>query len=66
MGKLTNIHPVEILNKEFLMPMEISANRWVKEAFTPQTRVYEFDKGTRITADTALRLFKFFGTSPKF
>ncbi|SIS73386.1 HigA family addiction module antitoxin [Belliella pelovolcani] len=67
MEKLKNIHPGEILLEEFLIPMEISAYRLAKETFIPQTRVSEIIKGNRrITADTALRLSKYFGTSPKF
>jgi addiction module HigA family antidote len=67
MDKLNNIHPGEILNEEFLVPLEISAYRLSKETFIPQTRISEIIKGNRrITADTALRLAKFFGTTPKF
>lgn len=67
MEKLSNIHPGEILSEEFLIPMEISAYRLAKETFLPQTRISEIIKGNRrITADTALRFAKFFGTSPKF
>ncbi len=67
MEKLKNIHPGEILSEEFLIPMEISAYRLAKETFLPQTRISEIIKGNRrITADTALRFSKFFGTSPKF
>lgn len=67
MEKLKNIHPGEILLEEFLIPMEISAYKLAKETFIPQTRVSQIIKGNRrITADTALRLSKFFGTSPKF
>lgn len=67
MEKLNNIHPGEILLEEFLKPMDISAYRLAKETFIPQTRVSEIIKGRRrITADTALRLAKFFGTTPKF
>lgn len=67
MEKLKNIHPGEILNEEFLIPMKISAYRLAKETFIPQTRVSEILKGNRkITADTALRLSRFFGNSPKF
>ena len=47
--------------------MEISAYRLAKETFIPQTRISEIIKGKRrITADTALRLSKFFGTTAKF
>lgn len=49
------------------MPLEISAYRLAKETFLPQTRISEIIKGNRrITADTALRFSKFFGTSAKF
>jgi antitoxin HigA-1 len=67
MEKLKNIHPGEILSEEFLIPMEISAYRLAKETFISQTRISEIIKGNRrITADSALRFSKFFGTSPKF
>ena len=67
MEKLSNIHPGEILLEEFLIPMKISAYRLAKSTFLPQTRISEIIKGNRrITADTALRFAKFFGTSAKF
>ncbi|MBW8326375.1 MAG: HigA family addiction module antidote protein [Prolixibacteraceae bacterium] len=67
MEKLKNIHPGEILNEEFLIPLGITAYRLAKETFIPQTRVSEILKGNRrITANTALRLSKFFGNSPRF
>ena len=67
MKKLKNIHPGEILLEEFLVPLEISAYRLSKEISIPQTRISEIIKGNRrITADTALRLSKFFGNSAKF
>ena len=67
MKKLPNIHPGEVLNEEFLIPLEISAYRLAKELGIPQTRISEILKGRRrITADTALRLSQFFGTSAKF
>jgi len=67
MEKLKNIHPGEILLEEFLIPMEISAYRLAKETFLPKTRISEIIKGNRrITADTALRLSKYFGTSATF
>lgn len=67
METLRNIHPGEILNEEFLLPLGISAYRLAKETFIPQTRVSEILKGNRrITADTALRLSKFFGNSARF
>jgi addiction module HigA family antidote len=67
MKKLKNIHPGEILLEEFLIPLEISAYRLSKDIGIPQTRVSEIVKGNRrITADTALRLAKYFGNSAKF
>ena len=67
MNRLENIHPGEILQEEFLEPLGISAYRLSKETFIPQTRISEIVKGRRrITADTALRFSKYFGTSPKF
>ncbi len=67
MSKLKNIHPGEVLIEEFLKPLEISAYRLSKETFIPQTRISEIIKGNRrITADTALRFSRFFGTSAKF
>ena len=67
MEKLKNIHPREILNEEFLIPLGITAYRLAKETFIPQTRISEIVKGNRkITTDTALRFSRFFGNSPKF
>ncbi|MFH0895805.1 MAG: HigA family addiction module antitoxin [Bacteroidota bacterium] len=67
MKRLKNIHPGEILLEEFLLPLEISAYRLSKEIGIPQTRISEILKGNRrITADTALRLSRFFGNSAKF
>lgn len=67
MAKLKNIHPGEILIEEFLKPLEISAYRLSKEIGIPQSRTSQIIKGKRrITADTALRLSKFFGNSAKF
>ena len=67
MKKLKNIHPGEVLQEEFLVPLNITAYRLAKDLSIPQTRVSEILKGNRrITADTALRLSKYFGTTPKF
>ena len=67
MKKLKNIHPGEILLEEFLIPLGISAYRVSKETNIPQTRISAIIKGNRrITADTALRLSKYFGNSAKF
>ena len=67
MARLKNIHPGEILSEEFLLPLGISAYKLAKDMAIPQTRISEIIKGNRrITADTALRLSKFFGNSAKF
>jgi antitoxin HigA-1 len=67
MASIKNIHPGEILYEEFLVPMGISAYRLAKDIGIPQTRVSQILKGNRrITADTALRLSKYFGNSAKF
>lgn len=67
MEKLANVHPGEILKFEFLEPLEITAYRLSKDLGIPQTRTSEIIKGNRrITADTALRLSKYFGNSAKF
>ena len=67
MSKLNNIHPGEVLKEEFLKELSISAYRLAKDTGIPQTRVSEIIKGNRrITADTALRLSKYFGNSAKF
>ena len=67
MKKIRNIHPGEILQEEFLIPLEITAYRLSKDISIPQTRISEIIKGNRrITADTALRLSKYFGNSAKF
>ena len=67
MPKLKNIHPGEILSEEFLIPFNISAYKLAKDIAISQTRVSEILKGNRrITADTALRLSKYFGNSAKF
>jgi addiction module HigA family antidote len=67
MKKLKNIHPGEVLNEEFLIPLGISAYKLSKHTAIPQTRVSAIIKGNRrITADTALRLSRYFGNSAKF
>ena len=65
--KIPNIHPGEILEEEFLKPMNITPYRLAKETYIPATRISEILKHRRrITADTALRFSKFFGNSPDF
>jgi len=64
---LPNIHPGEILNEEFLLPMDISQNALARAAGLPPRRINEIVLGKRgATADTALRLAKVFDTSEGF
>jgi addiction module HigA family antidote len=65
--KLTPIHPGEVLLEEFLVPMEISQYRLAKDISVPPRRINEIVHGKRsVTADTALRLSRYFGTSERF
>ena len=65
--KLHPIHPGEVLLEEFLKPMGISQNRLALNIGVPARRINEIVLGRRgITADTALRLARFFGTSAEF
>ena len=65
--KLAPIHPGEILLEEFLEPMEISQYRLAKDISVPARRINEIVHGKRgISADTALRLSKYFGTTERF
>jgi addiction module HigA family antidote len=65
--KLPPIHPGEILMEEFLEPMGISQYRLAKDVSVPPRRINEIVHGKRsITADTALRLGRFFSMSPQF
>ena len=65
--RLPNITPGEILQEEFLSPMGITAYRLAKDTGMPPTRVSQILKGRRrITADTALRLSRYFGNSAEF
>ena len=67
MSKLKNIHPGEVLKEEFLKPLGITAYRLSRDTFIPQTRISEILKGRRrVTADSALRFSRYFGTSAKF
>jgi len=61
------IHPGETLREDFLKPLGLTANRLATELFVPVTRVNDLVRGRRsITADTALRLARYFGTTPQF
>jgi len=65
--KLPPVHPGEVLQEEFLGPMGISQYRLAKSISVPARRINEVVHGKRnITADTALRLSRFFGTSERF
>ena len=65
--KLAPVHPGEVLLEEFLAPMGISQNRLALSIGVPARRINEIVLGKRgITADTALRLARSFGTSPQF
>ena len=65
--KLPPIHPGEILSEEFLEPMGISQYRLAKSLAVPPRRINEIVLGKRaITADTAIRLARYFGTTPQF
>ena len=67
MNKIPNIHPGEILREEFLAPMGISQYRLAKEIAVPEPSISAICNGKRaITADTAVRLSRFFGTSAGF
>jgi addiction module HigA family antidote len=64
--RLDPIHPGEILQEEFMTPLELSANALAAEIGVPVTRVWEILRGRRgVTANTALRLARFFGTTPE-
>jgi addiction module HigA family antidote len=65
--KLKPVHPGEVLLEEFLEPMGLSQNRVALDIGVPARRINEIVLGKRrITADTALRLARYFGTSPQF
>ena len=64
--RLEPIHPGEILFEDFMMPMGVSINRLSREIVVPPGRISAIVNGKRaITADTALRLGKYFGVSPQ-
>lgn len=65
--KIDSIHPGEILLEEFLKPMSLSQNRLAMDIHVPARRINEIVHGKRrISADTALRLGRFFKNSPQF
>ncbi len=65
--RLPNIHPGEVLMEEFLNPLNISQNRLAREIGVPPRRINEIVHGKRaVSADTALRLSRYFGLSEGF
>jgi addiction module HigA family antidote len=66
-GKMDPVHPGEILLEEFLKPMNLSQNRLALDIRVPARRINEIVHGKRrVTADTALRIAKYFDMSPQF
>ncbi len=64
---LPPLHPGEILREEYLLPLGLSAGSLARRLNVPRTRIERLAAGqTAVTPDTALRLAKFFGTSPEF
>ena len=65
--RLAPVHPGEVLFEEFLEPLDLSQYRLAKEIHVPARRINEIVHGTRaVSADTALRLARYFGTSERF
>lgn len=65
-AKQKPVHPGEILQHEFLIPLKLSQYRLAKDLGVPARRINEIIHGTRsVSADTALRLSRYFGTTPK-
>lgn len=67
MERIPNIHPGEMLLEEFLEPLGISQHRLALDLGVPPNRISEIVRGKRsLTADTALRLARYFNTTPEF
>lgn len=65
--KIAPVHPGDVLREDFLKPLQMSANRLALSLGVPATRMGEIINGRRaVTSDTALRLARFFGTTPEF
>src|SRR5947209_19671991 len=65
--KLAPVHPGEILLEEFLTPLGLSQSRLARDTSVPPRRISEIIRGTRsISAETALRLARYFGTTERF
>ena len=66
-NRMRPIHPGEILREEFLVPLRMSAHALSQAIHVPATRINDIVNGKRgVTADTALRLARYFGNSPEF
>ena len=66
-GPTPAVHPGEILREEFLLPLELKPYRLAKALLVPRTRIERLARGeAAVTADTALRLGRYFGTGPEF
>lgn len=64
---LAPVHPGEILKQEFLLPLGMSAGQLARKLHVPRTRIERLvSEVTPVTVDTALRLARFFGTTPEF
>lgn len=67
MSKISPIHPGEVLRTDFLEPLSLSQNQLALALHVPATRINEIINGKRsISAETALRLSRYFGTTPQF
>jgi len=67
MNKMRSIHPGEVLREEFLVPLGMSAHALALELKVPAPRINDIVRERRaVTPDTALRLARFFGTTPQF
>ncbi|HEY0438587.1 MAG TPA: HigA family addiction module antitoxin [Xanthobacteraceae bacterium] len=65
--RLPPVHPGEVLREEFLLPMRLSAYAVARACGVPRTRIERLAREeTPVTADTALRLARYFGTTPEF
>ncbi len=66
-AKLNPVHPGEVLFEEFLVPLDLSQNALARALGVPPRRINEIVHGNRrVTADTALRLARYFGNSAEF
>ena len=67
MAEISPVHPGEVLMEDFLDPLGVTQHRLAVEIGVPPRRINEIVHGTRsVTADTALRLGRYFGVSPQF